>query len=214
MRVDTAEFVISAYHREQFLRDGRPEVAFVGRSNVGKSSLMNRLLRRKGLAKTGSTPGRTRAVNYFLINRKFYFVDLPGYGFAKAPRGERQRWATLMNEYFRRPALAGDGPSTARMQLIQLVDGKVGATVLDAEGRDYFCSLGLAPITVATKIDKVSRSRRARSLQGIRQRLELPDYETVLPVSAMTGEGVQELWKGISGFLTADDEEPQTVDMK
>jgi GTP-binding protein len=199
VKVSTAEFVCSAHHRRQFSRDGLPEVAFVGRSNVGKSSLMNRLLNRKGLARTGSTPGRTRAVNYFLINGKVYFVDLPGYGFAKAPRTERQRWAALMDEYFGTPAAAPAAVSPRL--LVQLVDGKVGATRLDVDALDYFHSLGLEPLIVATKIDKVPRTRRPRSLSAIRQRLGCVDGETIVPFSAVTGEGIQQLWRGIADFL-------------
>jgi len=194
MKVATAEFLHSAHHRNQFPRDGIPEVAFVGRSNVGKSSLLNRLLNRKGLARTGSTPGRTRAVNYFLINGKLYFVDLPGYGFAKAPRVERRRWAELMDEYFGRP-------QAPQMLLVQLVDGKVGATRLDVEALAYFQSLGLLPLIVATKIDKVPRTRQPRALTAIRQRLGTAPGEMIVPFSAVTGEGVQQLWRGISDFL-------------
>ncbi len=203
MQVETAEFVLSAYHREQFPRDDFPEVAFAGRSNVGKSSLMNRLLRRKGLAKTGGTPGRTRAVNYFVVNRRFYFVDLPGFGFAKVSRSERQRWAELMNEYFQQAAVADSpaAPPRRRTLLVQLVDGKVGATRLDIEAREYFCGLGLTPIYVATKIDKVPRSRRPRGLAAIRRDLVLAEDEPIVPVSMKTGEGIQQLWNGITSFL-------------
>ncbi len=210
MKVDTAEFVLSAHQPGQFLRDGLPEVAFVGRSNVGKSSLMNRLLRRKGLARTGSTPGRTRAVNYFLVNRGFYFVDLPGYGYAKAPRAERRRWAELMSHYFDRAGSAPEGPTPAnRVFLVQLVDAKVGATELDVEAWEYFLSLGLAPLLTATKVDKVKRSRRARSLAAIRQRLALAD-SAVVPFSAVTGEGAGALWRGIEAFLAPPAGRPST----
>ena len=195
MKASTAEFVCSAHHRRQFSRDGLPEVAFVGRSNVGKSSLLNRLLHRKNLARTGSTPGRTRAVNYFLVDGKLYFVDLPGYGFAKAPRTERQRWADLMDDYFGRP----DAPPTL---LVQLVDGKVGATRLDVEALDWFHSLGQQPLVVATKIDKLPRTRRPRALAAVGQRLGYAS-ETIVPFSAVTGEGIQQLWRGIYDFLEA-----------
>jgi len=203
VKVESAEFVLSAHERGQFPRDGLPEIAFVGRSNVGKSSLMNRLLRRKGLARTGSTPGRTRAVNYFLIDRRYYFVDLPGYGFAKASKAERQRWAELMDRYFRHVgAVGGEAkPEGFGTLLLHLVDGKVGATRLDREAREYFLSLGLEPLVVATKIDKVSRSRRHRSLKAIREQLELPEDAGLVPFSAVTGEGNQQLWKGILDFL-------------
>ncbi|MEL7062036.1 MAG: ribosome biogenesis GTP-binding protein YihA/YsxC, partial [Acidobacteriota bacterium] len=139
MKIHTAELEISAHRRDQFRRDGLSEVAFVGRSNVGKSSLMNRLLGRKKLARTSSTPGRTQAINYFLVNQRFYFVDLPGYGFAKASRGDRERWAALMDDYFR-------GATDRRVLLLQLIDAKVGATPLDAQGFEYFESLSLDPV--------------------------------------------------------------------
>lgn len=196
MRIDSAEFVLSALHADQFQRDGRPEVAFVGRSNVGKSSLMNRLLGRKGLARTSSTPGRTQSVNYFLVNDKTWFVDLPGYGFARASKRDRERWARLMAEYF------GDA-AARKMLLIQLVDAKVGATPLDRQATDYFLGLGVPPLVVATKIDKIGRSKHHRQLRSIRQQLELPEGAGPLPVSAVDGEGLQSLWKEIGAFLDA-----------
>ena len=199
LKIQKAEFVLSAARADQFRRDGRPEVAFVGRSNVGKSSLMNRLLGRKGLARTSSKPGRTQMVNYFLVNEKFYFVDLPGFGFAKASRSDRERWAQLMDQYFRE-ADAG------RVLLIQLIDSKVGATSLDLQGAEYFDDLGHVPLVVGTKIDKVPRSRRVRSLRAIQRDLDLLDDETV-SVSAVSGEGVQQLWRRIQTFLDNESEE-------
>ena len=203
MKIESAEFILSAMGRDQFPRDGRPEVAFVGRSNVGKSSLLNRLVQRKKLARTGSTPGRTRAVNYFLINRRFYFVDLPGYGFAKAARTERQRWAELMNDYFRSSEVGEDGFVLNKL-LVQLIDGKVGATKLDIEAQTYFQDLGLERLFVATKIDKVSRSRRHKALRTIREQLAVPNSIPLVAFSATSGEGVQELWRGVQAFLRGD----------
>jgi len=197
MKIESADFLLTATHEDQFRRDGLPEVAFVGRSNVGKSSLLNCLLQRKGLARTSSTPGRTQAVNYFLINRKFYFVDLPGFGYAKASKTDRQAWAELMERF-----LSFEGEKVARrLGIVQLIDGKVGSTSLDEQAQDYFRSLGLQPTIVATKIDKVKRSERSRRLVEIRQQLTLPDDAEIYPVSAETGEGVQPLWKGILAFL-------------
>lgn len=194
MKIDTAEFVASAHAEAGFRRDGRPEVAFVGRSNVGKSSLLNRLLGRKALARTGSTPGRTRAVNYFLINRRFYFVDLPGYGYAKAGKEERRRWAELVDRYF--------ASATPRVLVVLLVDSKVGATELDVQALSYLVGFGTDVLIAATKIDRVPRSKRARSLQEIRQALGLQEAEIELvPVSATTGEGSGELWRRIESRL-------------
>lgn len=193
MKIDTAEFVTSALAEDGFRRDGRPEVAFVGRSNVGKSSLLNKLLGRKALARTGSTPGRTRAVNYFLINRRFYFVDLPGYGWARAGRDERRRWAELVDRYF--------ATASRRVLVVLLVDSKVGATELDTQALDYLMGFGTDVLIAATKIDRVPRSRRARAVSSIRQALALQEDFEVVPVSATTGEGAGELWQRIESRL-------------
>ncbi|MEM7582950.1 MAG: ribosome biogenesis GTP-binding protein YihA/YsxC [Acidobacteriota bacterium] len=193
-----------------------PEIAFVGRSNVGKSSLMNRLLGRRGLARTSRSPGRTRLVNYFVVNRRFYFVDLPGYGYARASRGERQRWAELMDEYFQRgvqqDGLQPSGGFSDRL-LVQLIDAKVGATELDQQAFEYFTSLDLALLLVATKVDKLPRSRRVRSLKGIHSALQLPEEVEIVPCSATSGEGVKQVWQGISLFLSDCTKKPQPVEM-
>jgi len=131
VKIETAEFVHGATRPGQLLKGDLPEVAFVGRSNVGKSSLLNRLLGRRSLARISRTPGRTQAVNYFLINRNLHFVDLPGYGFAKAAKSARRAWAELMDAYLS-PSREGRALASGRGRLliIQLVDGKVGATDL------------------------------------------------------------------------------------
>lgn len=193
MKIESAEFVASAHAEDAFRRDGRPEVAFVGRSNVGKSSLLNRLLGRKTLARTGSTPGRTRAVNYFLINRRFYFVDLPGYGWARAGRAERRRWAELVAAYF--------AAASPRALVVLLVDSKVGATPLDAQAFEYLAGFGAEVVVAATKIDRVPRGKRQRALAAIRQALGLQAATDVVAVSATTGEGTGELWKRIEPRL-------------
>lgn len=192
-QVDSAEFIRSAFGRADFLHDGRPQVLFVGRSNVGKSSLLNRLLGRKALARVSSTPGRTRAVNYFLVNGRFYFVDLPGYGYAKAGRDQRREWARVVEEYL------GEALPDARVVL--LVDGKVGATPLDVEAFRFFCEQGAEVTLVATKIDRVSSGRRAVQLAGIRTTLGLPSETPVIPVSAESGEGMKLLWSQVALHL-------------
>ncbi len=176
------------------MRDGRPEIAFVGRSNVGKSSLLNRLLGRKGLARTSSTPGRTQAVNYFLVNRRFYFVDLPGYGYAKAGKDARREWAARVEGYFR------EAPPRA---VVLLVDGKVGATPLDVQAYQYLSGLGAAVVVAATKIDKLPRGRWASAVREVRQVLGLAETIPLIPVSAQSGEGVKELWGALAPHLEA-----------
>jgi GTP-binding protein len=193
MKVETAEYVRSAHRDEDFVRDGRPEVLFVGRSNVGKSSLLNRLLGRKALARTSRTPGRTRAVNYFLVNGRFYFVDLPGYGYAKAGRQERREWGALVDRYLR--------AALPRSQVVLLVDADVGATPLDAQAYGYLRGLGAEPLVAATKIDRVPRGRRPQKLRAIRQALGEDEGEKVIEVSAHSGEGIAELWRTIELFL-------------
>ncbi|PYQ56926.1 MAG: hypothetical protein DMF53_24065 [Acidobacteria bacterium] len=195
MKIETAEFARSAHTSGDFLRDGRPEVAFVGRSNVGKSSVMNRLLARKGLAKTSSTPGRTRAVNYFLINRRFWFVDLPGYGYAKAGKEDRREWAALVEAYLRE--------ALPRMRLVLLIDAKVGATPLDVRAYEYLTGLGATLTVAATKIDRVPRGKRPGALRDIRGALGLGCETPLIPVSAHSGEGMKELWGSLSPHLEA-----------
>jgi GTP-binding protein len=195
VKIETAELGRSAHSSRDFVRDGLPEVAFVGRSNVGKSSLMNRLLARRALARTSSTPGRTRAVNYFLINRRFYFVDLPGYGYAKAGKDDRREWAALVEAYLKE--------SVSRLRLVLLVDGKVGATPLDVQAYAYLTSLGAEITVVATKIDKIPRGRRVAGLKGIRAALGLAETTPLIPVSAHSGEGMKELWGLLTPHLEA-----------
>jgi len=194
VKVETAEFVRSAHGSGDYLRDGRPEVAFVGRSNVGKSSLLNRLLGRKGLARTSSTPGRTQAVNYFLVNRRFYFVDLPGYGYAKAGKEARREWAARVEGYFReaKPAL-----------IVLLVDGNVGATPLDVTAHEYLSGLDAELLVAVTKVDRFSRGRWAQVAREVRKVLSLEEEIPVIPVSARSGEGIKELWGAIAPFLEA-----------
>ncbi len=167
---------------------------------MGKSSLMNSLLRRKGLARTSNTPGRTRSVNYFLINSKFYFVDLPGYGYAKASKTDRQAWARLVEGYL--------AEAPANLDVLQLVDGKVGATALDLQAHEYLRQFGIEPQVVATKIDKIGRTKQAAQVKKIRAAMRevvapgddasSPDP---IPVSVRTGDGFKQLWGRIGRNL-------------
>jgi len=193
VKTKQARFVLSAVRQQDLVTDARPQITFVGRSNVGKSSLLNQLVGRKALAKISSNPGKTRAVNYFLIDSSFYFVDLPGFGYAKASKSERQDWARLMDLYFQ--------TTRPHPQVIHLVDAKVGATPLDIQAIEYLRLQGCEPAVVATKIDRISKNKRVGQLAAIRKALALSDEHSPTPCSSQTGEGVKEIWRAIDAFL-------------
>src|SRR3954453_21099074 len=148
MKITSAEFVRSAFERAHWLSDGRPEVSFLGRSNVGKSSLINSLLLRKALARTSNTPGRTQSINYFLINNSFYFVDLPGYGYARVSKAMRSDWGKLAEEYL---------SWSQRLRLcVQLIDARHQPTELDLQLNEWLLFHEKPHLIVATKADKLS----------------------------------------------------------
>ena len=185
MKVRSARFVVSAVRPADLPRDGRPQIVFAGRSNVGKSSLINRMLGRKDLARTSSTPGRTRTVNFFLIDESWYVVDLPGYGYARVSKREREAWGRSVDLYLRSAA----GLAT----VVLLVDGKVAGTPLDSEAYAYLRSLEFDPVVAVTKIDRVKRGVRARTLAEVAELLGMPSGAALFPVSSRTGEGVARL---------------------
>src|ERR687889_1092052 len=164
MKVFTAEFLKSAFKEDDWPRDEKPEIAFLGRSNVGKSSLINSLLNVKGLARTSSTPGRTQALNFFLINRRFHFVDLPGYGYARVPRDVRESWGQLVTGY-----LAKREPLVLS---IQIVDSRHEPTSLDLQLREWLLAEGKPFLTVATKSDKLSQNESHKNLARARKILD------------------------------------------
>lgn len=198
-----AEFVRSAYGADQFPKDRLPEVAFVGRSNVGKSSLLNTLLvqaakrakrvgsiRSKTLAKTSQTPGRTRAVNFFRVDGRLYFADLPGYGFAKASHAERDRWKGLAESYL-----------TQREPLklvVLIVDMRHGPTALDRQMKEWLEARGQAFCVAASKSDKLKWAERLRAIRSIHESFAAP-----IPFSAVSGEGAKQLWRAIESALAA-----------
>ncbi len=185
-----AEFVLSAVKASAFIRDGKPQVTFAGRSNVGKSSVINRLLNRKNFARVGATPGKTSQVNYFLIDGKLYFTDLPGYGYAKVAKAERDRWGRLMESYF-----AEDGLITLG---VLIVDARHKPTADDVTMCDWFKGTGCPLIVVANKLDKLKKSEIEPNLTLIRQMLSLPEETRLLPFSAEKGTGKTELLAAIS----------------
>ena len=187
MRVKSAKFTKSATQPEHYPRDGRPEVAFLGRSNVGKSSLMNSLLGVRGLARTSSTPGRTQLINFFLINDAFYFVDLPGYGYARVPRDVKKHWGPMVEKYLAtRPGL---------VLSILITDSRHEPTELDLLMKEWLETRGKPFIIVATKADKLSSNQLRASL--VRASAVVGSNQLVA-YSAVTGSGAARLWKEIT----------------
>ena len=179
MNVHKAEFVKSAAAAKDFLRDGRPQLAFAGRSNVGKSSVINRLLNRKNFARVGNTPGKTIHVNYFLVD-DVWLVDLPGYGYAKVAQSEKDRWAKLMESYFR------SGLITAG---VLIVDARHAPTADDVTMLEWFRAADCPMGVVANKLDKVKKSQREECLAAVRDTLALGEGDTLIPFSAEDGTG-------------------------
>ena len=186
LNFNKVEFVRSAAVREHFLRDGLPQFAFAGRSNVGKSSVINRLVGRKNMAYVGASPGKTTQINYFRVDGKAYLVDLPGYGYAKVSRAEKERWGRLMESYFQ-----DEGEILTAGVLI--VDIRHKPTANDLVMHDWFRQTGCPEIVVANKLDKLKKSQVEPALQLVRETLELTEADILLPFSAEKGMGKEDL---------------------
>ncbi len=181
MKINNPRFVTSVFKPGKYPTDIKPEIAFSGRSNVGKSSLLNMILNEKKLAKISSKPGRTQSINFFNIDDKFYFVDLPGYGFARVPDKVKEEWGRLINDYlFNRPNLIG---------IIQIVDARHDPTKDDIMMIDWLKTSGLPVMLVATKVDKIGKSKRAKQQKNIINKLDLPEEFYFSFVSSKTTEG-------------------------
>jgi GTP-binding protein len=186
MKIKSAEFIKSAYAEEHWTQDNLPEISFLGRSNVGKSSLLNSLLSRKGLARTSNTPGRTQCINFFLVNGGFYFVDLPGYGYAKVSKVMRQDWGVMAEEYLaKREQL---------MLSIQLIDSRHKPSKLDEELNEWLVFNQRNHIIVATKADKLSKKQLEESLEVIKS--TMPNSK-VIAYSTTKNFGREEVWQEI-----------------
>ena len=195
VNVQKAEFILSAASERDFLRDGLPQVAFAGRSNVGKSSTINRLLNRKNFARVGAAPGKTVHINYFKIDQTFYLVDLPGYGYARVSKSERDRWGRLMERYFAHPELMTLG--------VLIVDARHKPTADDCTMANWFKDAGRPLVVAANKLDKLKKSEIAPNLRQIREVLELGEEVPVIPFSAEKGIGREALLGAILSAIGA-----------
>lgn len=186
MNFQKVEFLKSAASIDGLPPASMPEIAFAGKSNVGKSSVINRILQRKNFARVGEAPGKTIHANYFNVDQKCYFVDLPGYGYAKVPMSEKERWGRLMEAYF----------ASGRITLgIMIVDARHAPTKNDVIMADYFIQTGCPFVVVANKMDKLKKSEMQSNLERIREVLELPEACILVPFSAEKGTGRDELVK-------------------
>ncbi len=192
LNVNKTEFIKSAASREQFIQSSVPCVAFAGKSNVGKSSVINRLLNRRNFARVGSEPGKTVHVNYFLIDGKLYLVDLPGYGYAKVSRSERERWGRLMEDFF----------AAGLFRLgVMIVDSRHKPTADDVTMAQWFKDSGCPLVVVANKLDKLKKSEIEPNLALIRATLELPDDVRIIPFSAEKGQGRDDLMSELTKLI-------------
>ena len=181
LNVNKAEFIKSAASPNQFIRSSTPSVVFAGKSNVGKSSVINRMLNRKNFARVGASPGKTIHVNYFLIDGRVYFVDLPGYGYAKVSQTERDRWGKLMEQFFASEGLIDLG--------VMIVDARHKPTADDVTMAEWFKNSGCRLVVVANKLDKLKKSEIEPNMALIRQALDLPEEVLLIPFSAEKGQG-------------------------
>lgn len=194
MKVTKAELVTSAVNKQQYPNTNFPEIALAGRSNVGKSSFINRLIDRKNLVRTSSKPGKTHTLNFYNINDLFYFVDVPGYGYAKVSKQERHRWGKMMDEYF-----------TTREQLravILIVDIRHKPTKDDVQMFEYVTYLNIPLLIIATKLDKVPKTKQAKHLKEITATFASNPSVKVIPFSAETGVNKEKIWQEIIQFVS------------
>ncbi len=195
VNVQNSELRISAGLPKQFPKKAIPQIAFSGRSNVGKSSLINTLLGRKSLARVSSAPGKTITVNFYEVDSKLFLVDLPGYGFAKRPPAEKAAWSALTDGFFT------SNPNIDLLKLIvQLVDARVGATKDDLMMLDWLMQADIPFIVVATKMDKLNKTESAKVVSDLRTKAKIPDDIKIIPFSSETREGKQNLWNEILSY--------------
>ncbi|MBB6451938.1 GTP-binding protein [Salirhabdus euzebyi] len=193
MKVNSVELVISAVKRDQYPNDPMPEIALAGRSNVGKSSFINRMIQRKSMARTSSKPGKTQTLNFYLINEQLYFVDVPGYGYARVSKKEREAWGRMMEEYF-----------TNREELklaVLIVDLRHKPTQDDVLMYNFLKHYEKPVLVIATKMDKVPKTKRPQHLKVIKNQLNIDPEDQIVLFSSETGEGKDDAWGAIRSII-------------
>ncbi|MDO4765735.1 MAG: ribosome biogenesis GTP-binding protein YihA/YsxC [Eubacteriales bacterium] len=198
MIVNNASLAAVGVKEEQYPKTGLPEIAFAGKSNVGKSSLINALLRRKALARTSSQPGKTQTINFYNVEDSLYFVDLPGYGYARVSRSERERWAKMIDDYLH--------TRQTLLQVILLVDGRHEPSANDVQMMEWIRSFGYQPLVIATKMDKLGKQQHGKALKLIRQTLKI-ENDQLFPFSALNKTGTEEIWQHLDELLASITEE-------
>lgn len=198
VNLHNAEFLRSAVKEADFPHDALPQIVFAGKSNVGKSSVINKLLNRKNFARVSAQPGKTIHINYFVIDKKLYLVDLPGYGYARVSKAEQQRWGTLMETYFAMDLLTLG---------VQIVDIRHKPTRDDVTMADWFHASGKPWVVIANKLDKIKKSQLAGNLAEIRQTLLLPEEVPVIPFSAEKGDGRDEVLEMMFAYAGKEEAE-------
>ncbi|WP_079530431.1 ribosome biogenesis GTP-binding protein YihA/YsxC [Halobacillus hunanensis] len=196
MKVNQAEIIISAASKKQYPKEPIPEIALAGRSNVGKSSFINKMIQRKNLARTSSKPGKTQTLNFYRINEKFHFVDVPGYGYAKVSKKERAKWGKMMEEYF----AERDQLRAAAL----VIDSRHKPTEDDCLMYDYLKHFELPVMVIATKLDKIKKGQRNKQLKIINETLEMESDDVLIPFSSETGEGKDLAWTTMLEYLNSN----------
>lgn len=193
MIIKSSEYVISAVGKKQYPQDGLPEIALAGRSNVGKSSLINKVINRKNLARTSSKPGKTQTLNFYLINQEFYFVDFPGYGFAKVSQEVKEQWSRFIEEYLsQREVLKG---------VIHVIDVRHPPTNDDCLMFEWLDHYQIPTLIVATKADKISRGNWQKHLKEIKKKMKISSNQPVVLFSAETGQGLEEVHQWVEKMV-------------
>lgn len=193
MKIIKSDLQQVAVNQDQYPKDDLPEIAFAGRSNVGKSSFINSMINRRGLARTSSTPGKTRTINFYLINNRFRLVDLPGYGYARVSKAEKEKWGYIIEEYlYERENLR---------EVLLIVDIRHNPTNDDVMMYDWIKSFGFKGIVIATKSDKLSRNKIQKNRKNIEKKLSIKDPNLVIPYSSIDRLNKKKAWEILSPII-------------